>query len=104
MIHHPTDRKYAKVPRPKVHPGENARKDIDRNSLQGLIDSLASIGQQVPLIVYSHPALDGEWVISDGHRRWEAMAFVPLHEVEVICLPEKPDDIQLLVVQLSLGS
>lgn len=103
MSPHPEDRKLARLERSKVHPGSNARTEVDQNRLAELVESLRNVKQQSPVIVYPHPELPDNYLLADGYRRWLALGLVPWDEIEAVILARKPDDIQLLEIQLSLG-
>lgn len=103
MLQHPEDRKLARLKRSKVHPGCNARTEVDQNRLHELVESLRIIKQQVPVIVYPHPELTDDFLLADGYRRWLALGLVPCDEIEAVVLARKPDEIDLLAIQLSLG-
>jgi ParB family chromosome partitioning protein len=106
MILPPDNRRHAKVRRCQLHPDPNQpRKDFPQNKLMELADSWRSIGQQQDMIVFAHPDLSPEeFFIADGERRWRCMPFVPTDEANVTILPEAPDPIRLLTIQLSLGA
>jgi ParB family chromosome partitioning protein len=100
------NRRRAKVRRGQLHPDPNQpRKDFPQNKLIELADSWRSIGQQQDLIVFEHKDLPpDEFFLADGERRYRCMPFVPTEEVNVTILPEAPDPISLLIIQLSLGA
>src|SRR5579864_2357232 len=107
MILPPDKRRRAKVRRCQLHPDPNQpRKDFPQHKLMELADSIRSIGQQQDLIVFEDKVLlpPEEFFIADGERRWRSMPFVPTDEVNVTILPEAPDPIRLLTIQLSLGA
>ncbi len=99
-------RRHATVRRSQLHPDPNQpRKDFPQSKLMELAGSWRSIGQQNDLIVFEHADLPpDEYFIADGERRYRCMPFVPAEEVNVTILPEAPDPIRLLLIQLSLGA
>ncbi|QUS59031.1 plasmid partitioning protein RepB [Pseudovibrio brasiliensis] len=74
----------------------------DRLSLDGdaafdqLQSSIAESGQQVPILVRSHPQKDGRYQIAYGHRRW--MACKSLGK-KVLAFVRELTDEQLLIAQ-----
>jgi len=106
MILPADNRRHAKVRRGQLHPDPNQpRKDFPQSKLIELADSWRSIGQQQELIVFEHKDLPpGTFYIADGERRYRCMPFVPADEVNITILPEAPDPICLLTIQLSLGA
>jgi ParB/RepB/Spo0J family partition protein len=106
MIQPVNERRHAMVQRRQLHPDPNQpRKDFPQSKLVELADSWRAIGQQQDLIVFEHPQLPpDEFFIADGERRYRCMPFVPAEEVNVTILPEAPDPIRLLTIQLALGA
>lgn len=59
------------LPLSAVHPDEhNPRTDM--GDLDSLAKEMKSLGQMDPITVYPHPALDGQYRILGGHRRYQA--------------------------------
>lgn len=98
------DRQFLTVPVQRVHPDPlNARQTIDQKALQHLADSLRAQGQLVPGIACPHPAIKGDYMAVDCHRRLLALPMAGKLTIDLVVLSEKPDAADLLVLQTSLG-
>jgi ParB/RepB/Spo0J family partition protein len=100
----PADRKLARLPITRVHTGPNARTKFLSDTLDELGESIRRLGQQVPLIVYPHNELPGDWLTADGNRRLLAMRRIGSAEVEAVTLSAMPDPTDLVIIQASLGA
>lgn len=48
------------------------RMQIDDEAFGGFVEAIRAEGQQVPILVRPHPAMEGKYQIAFGHRRWRA--------------------------------
>ncbi|MBF0276270.1 MAG: ParB/RepB/Spo0J family partition protein [SAR324 cluster bacterium] len=60
------------------------RRRFDEESLRGLAQSIRSQGMIQPLIVRKSPLGDGLYELVAGERRWRAIQFTGLREIEVV--------------------
>ena len=80
---------------------EQPRKHFDEGELLALGKNMLAMGQLVPVIVYT-PASSAKHVLLDGERRWRAAQLVGMADLFCIVLPERPSDVSLRVLQMSL--
>lgn len=72
---------------------KNPRQFFVQNTIEGLAESIASIGVQVPITVYAEAGEEGTThVLLDGERRWLAATLIDLPAVPAWVVP-KPSDV-----------
>ena len=73
----------------QISAGENIRKDITKESLTSLIESIKDKGILQPLLVRIN---GGKFDLLDGYRRFNAAKYAELKEVPVIAIDVEKDD------------
>jgi len=73
----------------QISTGENIRKDITKESLSSLIESIKEKGILQPLLVRAN---GGKFDLLDGYRRFHAAKYAELKEVPVISIDIEKDD------------
>lgn len=87
------------VPIESVRPNpDQPRRAFTQEALQELSDSIAEKGIIQPLIVRPDPAVEGQFQIVAGERRWRAAQMAQMHEVPVIV--RDFDDTEVLEVAI----
>jgi ParB/RepB/Spo0J family partition protein len=91
VIDRPVAREARMIPLSRLHPrpGFNPRSTRDREQYAQLAASVKLKGVLQSLLVASHPELEGEFVITDGERRYLAAGDASL--MEVPCTVDVPD-------------
>jgi ParB family chromosome partitioning protein len=82
------------------HDTSNPRKYLDAVRDRELAESVALYGVQVPLICYQTPQ---QPMIADGQRRWLAAKEAGQQTVPIYLLPQRPDEGDLLTLQLTIN-
>ncbi|MBR6410119.1 MAG: ParB/RepB/Spo0J family partition protein [Clostridia bacterium] len=77
---------------------DQPRKQFDREALESLADSIASLGVLQPIIVRENPVAKGFYEIIAGERRWRAAKIAGLNEIPAIVL----DSDEYKTAQISL--
>lgn len=88
------------IPIEKLLPDPNNPRTNCGEQRAELVASLKAFGVKVPLIGYVVP---GGVMIGDGHRRLAVALEAGLRELPVIVFPQKPDEGDLLCVQLTVN-
>ena len=65
---------------------DQPRKQFDREALESLADSIASLGVLQPIIVRENPVAKGFYELIAGERRWRAAKIAGLNEIPAIVL------------------
>ena len=77
---------------------DQPRKDFNREALESLSDSIATMGVLQPIIVRENPVAKGYYEIIAGERRWRAAKMAGLSEIPAIIL----DSDEFKTAQISL--
>jgi len=73
------------MPTRLLHPGRyQPRREMSKDALEALANSIAEKGILQPILVRPHPEKGGHFEIIAGERRWRAAQLAQLHEVPVI--------------------
>lgn len=74
------------LPITALHENENnIREDMD--DLEFLAEQIKTFGVQVPLVVYPHPKIEGDFVVREGNRRYLASLKAQQQELPCIVKP-----------------
>ena len=77
---------------------DQPRKDFNREALESLADSIASLGVLQPIVVRENLQFEGTYEIIAGERRWRAAKMAGLSEIPAIVL----DSDELKTAQVAL--
>lgn len=77
---------------------DQPRKDFNREALESLADSIASLGVIQPIVVRENKAYPGTYEIIAGERRWRAAKMAGLSEIPAVVLDS--DDMKTAQVAL----
>ena len=77
---------------------DQPRKDFNREALESLADSIASLGVLQPIVVRENLQFEGTYEIIAGERRWRAAKMAGLSEIPAVVL----DSDELKTAQVAL--